>query len=53
MEIKIHETIILPVILYGCETWLITWREECELSVFENRVLRKIFGPNMDDTTGE
>jgi len=44
LNIKIHRTIILPVVLYGCETWLITLREERRLSVFEDRVLRRIFG---------
>jgi len=42
----------LPVVLYGCETWLLAFREECRLSVFENRVLRRIFGPKRDETTG-
>jgi hypothetical protein len=41
---------ILPVVLYGCETWSLTLRE---LRVFENRVLRRIFGPKRDDVTGE
>jgi hypothetical protein len=45
VKIKIHKTIILPVVLYGCETWSLTLREECMLRVFENRVLRRIFGP--------
>jgi hypothetical protein len=43
----------LPVVLYGCETWSLTLREECRLGVFENRVLRRIFGPEMDEVTGE
>jgi hypothetical protein len=43
-NLKIHRTIILPVVLYGCETWSLTLREERRLSVFENRVLRGIFG---------
>ena len=43
--IKIHSTIILFVVLYGCETMLLTLREECWLRVFENWVLRRIFGP--------
>jgi hypothetical protein len=51
LKIKIYRTIILPV-LYGCETWLQTLREECRLRVFENRVLR-IFGPKRDEVTGE
>jgi hypothetical protein len=42
LKIKIYRTIILPVVLYGCETWLLTLREECRLWVFENRVLRTI-----------
>jgi hypothetical protein len=47
--IKIHRTIILPVVLYGCETWFLTLREEHRLRVFENRVLRRIFGPERDE----
>ena len=50
---KIHRTIILPVVLYGCETWSLTLREECKLRVFENRVLRSIFGPKRDEVTKE
>ena len=46
-------TIILPVILYGCKTWSLTLREERRLKVFENRVLRRIFGPKRDEVTGE
>ena len=46
-------TIILPVVLYGCETWSLTLREECRLRVFENRVLRKVFGPKRDEVTWE
>jgi hypothetical protein len=45
--------IILPVVLYGCESWSLTLREECRLRVFENRVLRRIFGPKRDEVTGE
>jgi hypothetical protein len=45
---KIYKTVILPVVLYGCETWSFTLREEHRLRVFENRVLRKIFGPRRD-----
>jgi len=45
LNIKIYRTIILPVVLYGCETWSLTLREECRLRVFENRLLRRIFGP--------
>jgi hypothetical protein len=46
-------SIILPVVLYGYETWSVTLREEYRLQVFENRVLRKIFGPMRDEVTGE
>jgi hypothetical protein len=45
VKVKIYKTIILPVVLYGCETW--------SLRVFESRVLRKIFGPKRDEVTGE
>ena len=51
LKIKIYRTIILPVVLYGCETWSLTLREERRLRVFENRVLRRIFGS--DEVTGE
>jgi hypothetical protein len=44
LKIKIYKTIIFPVVLYGCETWSLTFREEHRLTVFENRLLRKIFG---------
>jgi hypothetical protein len=44
LKIKIYKTVILPVVLYGCETWCLTLREEHRLRVFENRVLRRIFG---------
>ena len=53
IKIKIHKTIILPVILYGCETWSLTLREERRVRVFEKRVLRRIFGPKRDEVTGE
>jgi hypothetical protein len=52
-NIKIYRTIILPVVLYGCETWFLTLREDHRLRVFENRVLRRIFGPKRDEVTGE
>ena len=53
-EIKVYRTIIMPIVLYGCETWLLTLREECRLRVFENRVLRRIlFGAKRNETTGE
>jgi len=53
LKIKIYRTIILPVVLYGCKTWSLTLREERRLRVFENRVLRKVFGPKRDEVTGE
>jgi hypothetical protein len=53
VKIKIYRTIILPVVLYGCVTWSLTLRKECRLSVFENRVLRRIFGPKRDMATEE
>jgi len=53
LNIKIYRTIILPVGLYGCETWSLTLREGRKLWVFENRVLRRIFGPKRDEVTGE
>ena len=49
----IYRTIIVPVVLYGCETWSLTLREERKLRVFENRVLRRIFGPRRDEVTRE
>ena len=52
VKIKIYRTIILPVVLYGCETWSLTLREERRLRVFENRVLRRVFGPKRDEVTG-
>ena len=52
-KIKIYRTIIMPVVLYGCETWSLTLREERRLRVFENRVLRRVFGPKRDEVTGE
>jgi hypothetical protein len=48
LKIKIYKTVILPVVLYGCETWCLTLREEHRLRVFENRVLRRIFGPKRE-----
>ena len=47
-----YKTIILPVVLYGCETWSLTLREERKLRMFENIVLRRIFGPRRDEVTG-
>jgi hypothetical protein len=52
VQIKIHKTIILPFVLYECETVSFTLREEHRLRVFENRVLRRIFGPKRDEVTG-
>jgi hypothetical protein len=48
-----YKTIILPVVFYGCETWSVTLREEHRLRVFENRVMRGMFGPKRDEVTGE
>jgi len=53
LKIKICRTIILPVVLYECETWSLTLREERRLRVFENRVLRRVFGSKKDEVTGE
>jgi len=53
LKIKIYRTIILPVVLYGCESWSLTLREERKLRVFENMVLRRIFGPRRDEATEE
>jgi hypothetical protein len=53
VKVKIYKTIILPVVLYGCETWSLTLRKEHRLNVFENRVLTRIFGPKRDEVTGE
>jgi hypothetical protein len=50
---SLKKTINLPVVLYWCETWSLTLREEHRLQVVENRVLRRIFGPKRDDVTGE
>jgi len=53
LKIQIYRTIILPVVLYGCETWSLTRREEGKLRVFENMVFRRIFGPRRDEVKGE
>ena len=53
IKIKIYRTIIFPVVSYGCETWSLTLREEHRLRLFENRVLRGVFGPTRDEVTGE
>jgi hypothetical protein len=52
IKIRIHRTIILPVALYGCEIWSLTLREEHRPRLFQNRVLRRIFGPKRDEATG-
>ena len=53
LKIKIYRTINLPIVLFGCETWSLTLREEHRLRVFENRVLKRVFGPKRDEVTGE
>jgi hypothetical protein len=53
LKIRIYKIIVLPVVLYGCETWPLTLREEHKLRVFENMLLRRIFGPRIDEVTGE
>ena len=53
IKIKIYRTIIFPIVFYGCETWLLTLREEHKLRFFKNRVLRIIFVPKRDEVTGE
>jgi hypothetical protein len=53
LKIRIYRTIILPVVLYGCEAWSLTLREKRRLKVFENRVLRRMFGPKRDEVTEE
>ncbi|KAJ4440919.1 hypothetical protein ANN_10767 [Periplaneta americana] len=53
LKVRIYKTVVLPVVLYGCETWTLTLREEQSLRVFENKVLRKIFGARRDKVTGE
>jgi hypothetical protein len=53
VRVKIHRIILLPVVLYGCETWSLTLREEHRLKMFENKVLRRISGPKRDEVTGE
>ncbi|PNF34899.1 hypothetical protein B7P43_G01408, partial [Cryptotermes secundus] len=52
IKIGVDKIIILPVVLYGCETWSLTLREDHRLRVFENRVLRRIFGPKRNEVTG-
>jgi hypothetical protein len=52
-KIRVSRPVVLPVVFYGCETWSVTLREEQRLRVFENRVLRRIFGRKRNETTGE
>jgi len=53
LKIKIYKIVILAVVLYGCETWSLTLREERKLRVLENMVLRRIFGPRRDEREGD
>jgi hypothetical protein len=53
LKIRLHGTIILPVVIYGCETWPLTLREETRLRVFVNRVFRRIFGQKRDEVSGD
>ncbi|KAJ4435464.1 hypothetical protein ANN_18080 [Periplaneta americana] len=53
LKVRIYKTVILPIVLYGCETWTLTLREEHRLRVIENKVLRKIFGAKRDEVIGE
>jgi hypothetical protein len=53
IKVKIYRTTVLPVVVYGCETWLLTLREERRVRVFENRVPRRIFGPKREEVTVE
>jgi hypothetical protein len=50
---KIYRTVILPVVLFGCETWMLWLKEECSMRVLKNRVLRRIFRLKRDEVTGE
>jgi hypothetical protein len=53
IKIRLYETIILPVVLYGCETWFLRLRKDYRMRVFEKRVLRRIFRPKINEVTGE
>jgi hypothetical protein len=53
VKVKMYKTIVLPVVLYGCEAWSLVLREEHRLRVFENSVLRRLFGRKRDEVTGE
>jgi len=52
IKTKMYKSVILPVVLYGCETWSFYLREGHKLRVFENRMLRKVFGPKREEVTG-
>jgi len=52
LKTKIHRTAIMPIVLYGCETWSLTLRKERKLRMFENMMSRRIFGPRRDEVTG-
>jgi hypothetical protein len=52
LKIRIYETIILPVVLFGCETWSLGLKEQHGLRLFENMLLKRIFGPKRDGVTG-
>jgi hypothetical protein len=52
VNVKIYKTIILPAVVYGCETWFLKLREEHRFRMFENRVFRRMFGPKRDEVTG-
>jgi hypothetical protein len=53
IKVKLYRTVILPVVLYGCETWSLTLREEHRLEVFDNNMLRRMFGPKRNEVMGE
>jgi hypothetical protein len=53
IKIKIYKTIFLPDVLYGCVTWSLTMREEHRLMTSDNRMVKRIFGPQRDEVTGE
>jgi hypothetical protein len=53
LKFKLYRTVILPVLLYGCETWSLTLMEECRLWLFENGVLRSVFGSKREEVTGK
>jgi hypothetical protein len=53
IKVKIYETIILPLVLYGCETWSLALKEEHRVRVFENGVIRRMFGLKVDEVRGE